>query len=98
MTEPIHFWKFNKQSTVPQEWAADYANKIATGEHTPVNGDCGRWHLSGGWAFDIGRKPYLIEAADGSIYRRWARAVGELRKALYVKRSERVVADPFKTH
>lgn len=95
-TRTIPHWKFNKQSDVPQEWADEYARKIATGERIPVNGDCGRWHLNRGWAFDIGRKPYLIEAADGNIYRRWAMSVGELRRALYLKRSERVIPDPFK--
>jgi hypothetical protein len=97
MPDPIHFWKFNKQCAVSLAWAEDYARKITTGEISPVNVDGARWHLNRGWAFDIGRKPYLIEAADGSIYRRWARSVGELRKALYLKRSERVIADPFKT-
>ena len=97
MPDPIRFWKFNPNTRCTQERAANYANKIATGEISPVNDDCGRWHHQAGWAFDIGRKPYLIEAADGSIYRRWARSVGELRKALYLKRSEQVIADPFKT-
>ena len=95
MNKPVAFWKFNPKTAVTQEQAADYACKIAKGEIVPVNGEGARYHLRGGWAFDIGRKPYLIEAADGQIYRRWGRNVGELRRALCLKRTERVIADPF---
>ncbi len=95
MNTPVAFWKFNPKTAVTQEQAADYACKIAEGEIVPVNGECSRYHRSGGWEFDIGRKPYLIEAADGQIYRRWGRNVGEIRRALGLKRTERVIADPF---
>jgi hypothetical protein len=92
MNKPVAFWKFNPKTAVTQEQAADYANSIAEGVIVPVNGECSRYHLSGGWAFDIGRKPYLIEAADGGIYRRWARNKSELRRALGLKRTERLIA------
>lgn len=91
----VSFWKFVEHPVqTTYEMAEALAKKIENGEFTPRNEYGERFYKSGGWCFDVGRKPYLIEQNE-SIYRKWASSVKELRESLYLSRSAKVVKDPF---
>lgn len=92
----VTFWKFVSQPiSTTQEQAKIFAEKIESGEVIPMNNHGERFYKLMGWSFDIGRKPYLVQYAHGSIERHWALSVTELRRACYLSRNDKVVADPF---
>ena len=89
----IDFWKFNPDTGYSEEQAAKKAKDLE--HHAPRCTGSDRYFKFMGWAFDIGRKPYLIEA-DGYIERVWGRSVDDVRFGLSLSRKVPVVADPFK--
>lgn len=48
-----------------------------------------------GWQFDIGRKPYLVEAPDGTISRLWGRSKDDLIIGCKLSKAHKIVDDPF---
>lgn len=92
----VTFWKFvsHAVATTPEQ-AAAISRRIESGEVVPINNHGERFYKLGGWCYDIGRKPFLVEYAHGHIQRQWALSVGELRKACYLNRNDKVVPDPF---
>lgn len=96
MKKQVTFWKFvSHPVSTTEEQAAALAKRIESGEVVPMLQYGERFFQRGGWCFDIGRKPYLVEYSHGYIQRHWALSVGELRKACCLSRNDRVVADPF---
>ena len=88
------FHRFNPNATLSQTEAAEIARQINSGERGIPDTGGSKLYLVGGFAFDIGNKPYLIDYGS-SIVRKWARGVGALRRSLHLSAAERVVADPF---
>lgn len=78
----------------PRRWIG-CAAKIESGKFVPMNNYGERFYKSGGWCFDIGRKPFLVEYSHGHIERKWALSVKELRSACYLTCNDKVVPDPF---
>lgn len=92
----VTFWKFvSHPITTTHADAEALAKRIEAGEFVPHNshGEC--YYKLGGWCYDIGRKPYLIEYSHGHIQRAWALSIAELRAACHLSRHDRVVPDPF---
>jgi len=95
-TTECTFWKFvSHPVSMTHADAENLAKKIESGEFVPSNSYGERFYKLGGWCFDIGRKPYLVEGPDGHIGRSWALSVKELRQALYLTKRHQVVRDPF---
>jgi len=92
----VTFFQFAFHPNVSsRESAQRVADRIEGKEFAPGN-NCGeRYYKSGGWCYDIGRKPFLIQHAYGGISRGWALSVSELREAFVLKRADKVVPDPF---
>ncbi|MBC3871736.1 hypothetical protein [Undibacterium oligocarboniphilum] len=92
----VTFWKFVNHtiSTTPEE-ARALAEKIESGEFVPHNNHGERFYKWMGYCYDIGRVPYLIQYSHGSIERAWGLSVKEIRESLYLKRSDKVIPDPF---
>ncbi len=88
------FHRFNPNATMSQAEAAELARQINEYEVRIPDTAGARLYLVGGFAFDIGNKPYLIDYGS-SIVRKWARGIGALRRSLHLSAAERVVADPF---
>lgn len=94
----VSYWKFVKHEvSTTREQAAAFAKNIEDGVVTPHNAHGERYYKLGGWCYDVGRKPYLIEYAHGGFERKWARSVSELRNACYLRRADKVIQDPFFT-
>lgn len=92
----VQFWKFvSHPVSTTFELAEAQAKRIEAGDFVPMNQHGERFYKVGGWCFDIGRKPFLVEYSHGHIWRLWAMSVGELRKACYLSRNDKVVPDPF---
>jgi hypothetical protein len=92
----VTFWKFvSHPISTTQEQAKVLAERIQSGEYRPPNSHGERFYKLGGYCYDVGRKAYLIQYAYGSIERKWAHSVAELRKACYLKAQDKVVLDPF---
>jgi hypothetical protein len=92
----VTFWKFVSHPVSTTEvHAAALAKRIESGEVAPMNQHGERFYKLGGWCYDIGRKPYLVQYAHGHIERHWALSVAELRRACYLSRNDKVVPDPF---
>jgi hypothetical protein len=92
----VTFWKFVSHNvSTTHEQAEALARRIEAGDFKPANQHGEMLYKSGGWAFDLGRKPYLVQYADGHIQRAWASSVAELRESCYLSRRDKVVADPF---
>lgn len=90
------FWKFvSHPVSTTSEQAAALARRIETGEFVPPNQYGERYWRSGGWCYDVGRKPFIFKHADGHIGQGWARSIKELREACYLGRAIKVVPDPF---
>lgn len=92
----VTFWKFvsHPVSTTPEQ-AQALANRIASGEYRAVNQRGERFYRLGGYAYDVGRQPYLIQYHYGSIERVWALSVAELREVCHLTNADKVVKDPF---
>lgn len=97
MSKPkVTCWKFVKHEvSMTLQDAQALASQIEAGTIRPVNSYGERFYKLGGWCFDLGRKPYLIEYTHGQIERKWALSVAELRQACYLKRGDKVIPDPF---
>ena len=54
-----------------------------------------RYVWKDGWQFDIGRKPYLVEAPDGTITRLWGRSKEDLIIGCKLSKAHKIVDDPF---
>jgi hypothetical protein len=94
--QKVNFWKFvSHEVATSQADAAALAIKIERGEFIPCNQSGERYYRLGGWCYDVGRKPFLVEYFHGGFERKWAKSVKELRIACYLKRVDRVIADPF---
>lgn len=93
----VTFWKFvSHPVSTTFEQAEALAKRIEALEFVPLCSSAGdRFYKSGGWCYDIGRKPFLVEYSHGHIQRHWAMSISELRKACYLSRSDKVVPDPF---
>lgn len=55
-----------------------------------------RYVWKDGWQFDIGRKPYLVEAPDGTITRLWGRSKEDLIIGCKLSKAHKIVDDPFR--
>ena len=98
MSKSVTFWKFVSHDVdMTHDDAQKLAYRIEKGEFVPKNSHGERYYRTGGWCFDIGRKPYLVEYAHGHIQRHYAMSVAELREACYLKRADKVVPCPFQT-
>ena len=86
------FWKFNPDSAFGHAQATAKAADLV--HHVPACTGDERYFNHMGWAFDIGRKPFLVEC-DGQIYRVWACSTDDARKGLSLPRKARIVCDPF---
>jgi hypothetical protein len=92
----VTFWKFVSHAiSTTHEDAAAIAKKIERRELVPIASIGERYYKLGGYCYDIGRKPYLIQYAHGSIARAWALSVSDLRLGLGLSRKDKVALDPF---
>lgn len=95
-TAKVTFWKFvSHPISTTLEQAEALAKRIEAGDFVPFNQHGERYYKLGGWCYDIGRKPFLVEYSHGDIQRQWAMSIGELRKTCHLNRNCKVVPDPF---
>jgi len=95
-TSKVDFWKFvDHPIKTTAEQAAAIARQIEVGDFVPGNSSGERFYKLGGYCYDLGRKPYLVEYAHGHIQRHWALSRKELRTACHLRRRDKVVSDPF---
>ena len=93
--EKISHFKFvqHEVRTTPEE-AQELADRIQRGQYVP-SADWEQFYKCGGYAYDIGRKAFLIHHYYGGYSEGWAMNIKQLREDLCLSRRDHVIENPF---